>query len=112
MNRLLLPASLAATLLLLTACGSTGDVAESASGGSDSKSQYEKVMKDAEAAYKEVDKAGGAWAYTEDTLGEAKKAAEANDFAKALELAKEAYDQSVLAKQQFEGQVNAGPYLF
>jgi hypothetical protein len=45
-------------------------------------------------------------------MDEAKKAAEANDYAKALELANEAYDQSLLAKQQFEGQVSAGPHLF
>ncbi|MGD8594386.1 MAG: hypothetical protein PVF82_16250 [Gammaproteobacteria bacterium] len=112
MSRFLLPASLAASLLLLTACGSTGEVAESASASSDTKSQYEKAIKEAETAFKAVDQVGGAWAYTEEKMDEAKKAAASNDFAKALDLAKEAYDQSMLAKQQFENQVNAGPYLF
>ena len=112
MNRVLLPAALAASLLWLTACGSSGSVAETASVGPDLKTQYEKTLKDAESAYKAVDQVGGAWAYTEDKMADAKKAAEANDFSKALELAKEAYEESLLAKQQSEGQVNAGPYLF
>jgi outer membrane murein-binding lipoprotein Lpp len=111
MNKVLLPAALAASMLL-AACGSTGDVAETASAGSDLKTQYEKALKEAESAYKAVDQVGGAWAYTEEKMDEAKKAAETNDFAKALQLAKEAYDESMIAKQQFEGQVNAGPYLF
>ena len=112
MNKVLLAAALAAFLLWLSACGSSGEVAETASAGSDLKAQYEKTLKDAEAAYKAVDQVGGAWAYTEDKMAEAKKAAEANDFGKALALAKEAYDESLIAKQQFDGQVNAGPYLF
>lgn len=112
MKRLLIPASLVASVFVLTACGSTGEVADSASTGSDLKSQYENTIKIAEAAYKSVDQVGGAWAYTEEKLDEAKKAAAANDFAKALELAKEAHDQSLLAKQQFDGQANAGPTLF
>jgi hypothetical protein len=112
MSRVLLTATVAASLLWLTGCASSGEVAETASAGSDLKSQYEKILKDAESAYKAVDQAGGAWAYTEDKMADAKKAAAANDFGKALELAKDAYDESLLAKQQSEGQVNAGPYLF
>lgn len=112
MNRLLLTTSLAASLLLFTACGSTGEVAETASGDSDLKSQYEKTIGEAETSYKAVDQVGGAWAYTEEKIDEAKKAAETKDYAKALELAKEAHDESLLAKQQLEGQVNAGPTLF
>ena len=112
MNKPFLLASLAASILLLTACGSTSEVTETAAGGSDLKFQYEKTIKDAETAYKTVDQAGGAWVYTEEKMAEAKKAAEANDYAKALELAKEAHDQSLLAKQQFDNQSNAGPTLF
>ncbi|WP_455209889.1 hypothetical protein [Kaarinaea lacus] len=112
MNKFLLPASVVAFLLLLTACGSTGEVTETTPASSDLKSQYEKTIIEAESAYKSVDQAGGAWAYTEEKLDESKKAAEANDYAKALELAKEARDQSLLAKQQFESQVTAGPTLF
>lgn len=112
MNRVLISACLAAWLLMLNACGSTGESLQSASAGPDLKAQYEKAIKDAETAFKAVDQMGGAWAYTEELMGEAKKAAQANDFAKALEFAKEAHGQSLLAKQQFEGQVTAGPYLF
>ena len=112
MTRLLLPASLAASLIMLAACSSTGEVADAASASSDVKSQYEKTIKEAETAFKSVDQVGGAWAYTEEKMDEAKKAAEANDFAKALDLAKDAYEQSLLAKQQFENQINAGPALF
>ncbi|KPJ91826.1 MAG: hypothetical protein AMJ53_10675 [Gammaproteobacteria bacterium SG8_11] len=112
MKKLLLPVSLAASLLLVNGCGSTGEMAETSSADSDLKSQYEKTIKDAETAFKAVDQVGGAWVYTEEKMDEAKKAAQANDFSKALELAKEAHDQSLLARQQFESQVNAGPTLF
>lgn len=112
MNKPYLVASFAASILLLTACGSTNEVTEPVSGGSNLKSQYDKTIKEAETAFKTVDQVGGAWAYTEEKMDEAKKAAEANDYSKALVLAKEAHDQSLLAKQQFDNQINAGPALF
>ena len=111
MNRILLPVSLMASLVLVTACSSTGDMS-AAAGSADAKGQFETAIKDAENAFKAVDQVGGGWAFTEDMMDDAKKAAAANDFDKALQLAKEAYDQSVMAKQQYESQMNAGPTMF
>jgi len=111
MNRILLPVSFAASLVLLTACGSAGEVKTAGAAG-DAKAQYEKTIKEAESVFKSVDKVGGGWAFTEDMMDDAKKAAAANDYDKALKLAKEAYDQGMLAKQQYESELKAGPTLF
>lgn len=111
MKKVLLTMSVVASLALVSACASTGETSEAA-GASDNKAQFDKTIKDAETAFKAVDQLGGGWAYTEEMMDDAKKAAAANDYDKALKLAKEAYDQSVMAKQQYEGQLNAGPTLF
>jgi hypothetical protein len=111
MRNVFLPIIATASLVLFTACSSTGKQNE-AGVVTDSKAQFDKAIKEAESAFKAVDQVGGGWAFTEEMIDEAKKAASANDYGKALQLAKEAYDQSIMAKQQHESQVNAGPTLF
>ena len=113
MNRILLSIAIAGSMLFAAACSSTSEKGEGMEGGmGDAQSQFEKVLKDAEAAYKDVDQMGGAWVFTNKQIEEAKTKAAAKKYDEALALAKEAYDQSVLAKAQFESQKKAGPTLF
>jgi len=80
--------------------------------GGDVQEQYSKMLSNAEAAYKTVDQAGGAWAYTEELINDAKQKASENKYDEALALAKEAYGQAKAAQVQLESQKKAGPYLF
>jgi len=100
-------------LMPLSACSLfTANSGDSESGGGDLESQYTQTLGDAESAYKSVDKMGGAWAYTEDLIKEAKQKASEKDLGKALELAKEALAQAKSAQVQLESQKDAKPYLF
>ena len=112
MSRFLLPTIIAAFLIFLTACNSSVETGEAAANTADSKAEFEQTIEQAEAAYKAVDQVGGGWTLTEQMMDESKKAAAGNDYASALQLAKDAYDQSVMAKQQHESQINAGPTRF
>jgi hypothetical protein len=112
MKKFLSIASMAVLLLLQIGCSSGGGTMESATATGDTQTQFEQVYKQAEDAYKKVKDAGGAWAYTEDTLKEARQAADAKDYDKATKLAKNALEESEIARVQFEGQKQAGPYLF
>ena len=80
--------------------------------GGDAQAQYDKMINSAEATYKEVDQMGGAWAYTDELISDAKKMATEKKFNEALELAKEALAQAKAAQSQFDDQKKAGPYLF
>jgi hypothetical protein len=112
MNKILLPVGITVSLMMFSACSSSAGKNEATAGADDTKAQYEKTLKDAETVFKAVDQVGGGWAFTEDMMSDAKKAAASNDYGKALQLAKEAYDQSVMAKQQYDSQIKAGPTLF
>lgn len=106
--------TIAVSVLLLSACSLFEGVSSgtgSSSGGA-AKAQFEEIYAKAEQALKQVTSAGGAWAFTEDTLKEARSLAEKQEFDKATKLAKDAITESEIALQQFESQKNAGPYLF
>jgi hypothetical protein len=65
-----------------------------------------------EEAYATLEKQGGAWRDTKDTLDDAKKAMAANDAATASKLLGKAKGEVEMAKVQLEQQKNAAPYLF
>jgi len=100
------------SMLFIAGCGLFTGVENNAGDGGDDKAMYSKVLMDAETAFQYVDQSGGAWAYTEDLITEAKQKAAQNKFDEALKLAKEAHDQALAARAQMEGQKKAGPYLF
>ena len=100
---------------LLTACTENvvtdeGSVSPSAAAGS--ASQYEALYKEVTDKYQEVDKAGGAWAFTAETMDKAAEAAKKKDFDGAIKLLKQASDETAMAKAQLEQQKNAAPHLF
>lgn len=101
-------------LLGLSACAQMDGFEQSgaASAGSGLQAESEQAISVAEQAFQEINKRGGAWAYTEETLDAAKEAVKSKDYDKALKLAKEAHDQAMMATKQFESQTGAGPYLF
>lgn len=75
-------------------------------------SEYDNMLAQVSAEYKALDKAGGAWAYSDELIEKAAEAAKSKDFAKAMKLLKEANDEISLAKAQLDQQKNAKPYLF
>ena len=112
MNRFLAIGTMS-LVFLLAACSTTSEQAVSEPAGAmDDQSKYTALITKAEAAFKEASQMGAAWAYTEDMIKDAKTRASQNQFDEAIKLAKEAYDEAVLAKAQFESQKDAGPYLF
>ncbi|MDH5324442.1 MAG: hypothetical protein OEZ68_03985 [Gammaproteobacteria bacterium] len=102
---------IALTTLLFSACGTTTNTS-SVQSEPDTQTQVGSMIAQAEAAFKAVDQLGGAWVNTEDMIVEAKTKASKNEIDAALKLAKEAYDEAVLAKAQFDSQKSAGPTLF
>lgn len=106
----LLTSAIVFTVVLTSAC-STMAVQETME-NNDPKAMFEMQLSKAEAAYKEVDAQGGAWRDTEETLEAAKKAAESQNYEKALELANDVLSESMLAKQQSDSQKNAKPWVF
>jgi len=82
--------------------------------GSDSKksSEFESMYKQTMDEYTKLDKEGGAWSETEETLDKAVAAAKANDYSKAMKLLKNAADETNSAKSQFESQRKATSTLF
>jgi hypothetical protein len=79
---------------------------------SGAKAQFEELYAKAEKALKELSSAGGAWAYTDETLAEARKLADQQDYDKAIKLTKDVMSETDIALQQFQSQKQAGPYLF
>ena len=106
--------TMAISVVLFAACSMMeGDSSEEgAPMSSGAKAQFEEVYAKAEKVLKQVSDAGGAWAYTEDTLKDARSLAEKQDYDKAIKLAKDAITESEIALQQHESQKSAGPYLF
>ena len=106
--------TIAISMVLFAACSiMEGDSSEQGTAmSSGAKAQFEEVYAKAEKALKQVSDAGGAWAYTEDTLKEARSLAEKQDYDKAIKLTKDVITESEIALQQHESQKNAGPYLF
>lgn len=97
----------------LSGCGLFSNTTTSSSGDyGDSQQQFNIVLADVEPMFAELDKSGGAWAYTEDLILEAKQKSSEKQFDEALKLAKEALEQTRAAKAQLESQKAAGPYLF
>ena len=111
MKRIAVLTHLVALIMLTSACSSTPQKDDDAQ-GNDMQVQYTKLINEAETTYKEVDQMGGAWAYTEELIQEARTKASQNKYDEAIKLAKDAYDEAISAKTQFESQINAGPYLF
>lgn len=102
-------------LVVFSGCSlfeSTGGTTEGSAVGAGINPQFDELYARAEAAYKEVDKLGGAWAYTGDLLKEASEHAAKKDFGKAIPLAKAVIAESEMALQQFRSQQGAGPHLF
>lgn len=84
--------------LVLGACATTGKEASA-----DAASQ---AIAAAEAAREKVAKVGYEWRDTGAIIDEAKKAAEAKEYTKAVELANQAERQSQAAMEQYESQKN------
>ena len=110
-HRLLMIFVLAVVVLGLNGCESMGTSDEGALGG-DAQSQFEQLAKDAEATYKQALGMDNVWRDTEEKLDDAKKAAKSGDYDKAITLAKEVKEESLLAIEQAKLQKNAGPTLF
>lgn len=98
------------SVALVSGC-STMDMQETVESG-DPKALFEAQISKAEAAFKEVDAQGGGWRDTEETIEAAKKAAESQNYAKAVELVTMAMDEVQLAKAQSDSQKNAKPWQF
>ena len=99
MKKYLITAFLA---LFLAACAGT-----TAKEGDAAPDQVSTAISEAEAAAEKADSVGFLWRDTEAMIEEAKKAAEAENYDKALKLAEEARRQSELAYQQYLDQRDA-----
>lgn len=104
--------SMLLTASLSVGCGLFSGPGEDMADSGTTQERYNQTLKDAEAAYAEVDKMGGAWAFTEELISDAKSKAAQNKLNEAITLAKEALFQSRTAKEQLLAQKKAGPYLF
>ena len=106
---------LSSVILVMSGCSlfseGAGDSGKSGGGG-EKQSAYETMLKQVTEEYKEVDKMGAAWAYTDETLEKAAEAAKINDFDKAMKLLKSAEEETQLARAQFEQQKKATSTLF
>ena len=81
-------------------------------GSGSAQDQYAATLAQAESAYSEASKSGAAWRDTGELIESAKKEAKQDNFDKALELITSALNESQLARQQGDGEKNAGPWLF
>lgn len=84
----------------------------SESAGATGNAEFDNMLAEVTAKYNSLAKEGGAWTISEDNLKEATKAAQKNEFDKAIKLLKEVDEQTTLAKAQFEQGKKAGPHLF
>lgn len=73
---------------------------------------FEKLYNEASQAASAANEVGNLWRDTEELLKKAKHASETKDMVKAVKMVKDALQQARLAKEQFEEQQTAGPYLF
>ena len=87
---------IAALSLLLSACATTGSTATA--------TEATQAIAAAEAATGKVAKVGYEWRDTRAIIDAAKKAAKAEDYDKAAELAKKAEHQSLAAMEQYKSQ--------
>lgn len=71
------------------------------------KSNYERVLGEAQAAFDKSAMMKHAWSTADDALTDAKKAADAGDWATAIKLAKKAREHSELAQAQAVSETNA-----
>jgi hypothetical protein len=71
------------------------------------KSNYERVLGEAQAAFDKSAMMKHAWSTADDALTDAKKAADAGDWATAINLAKKAREHSELAQAQAMSEANA-----
>ena len=71
------------------------------------KTNYERVLGEAQAAFDKSAMMDHAWSTADDALTDAKKAAEDGDWEKAMKLAKKAKDHSELAQAQAMAEANA-----
>ena len=92
--------------------GTTGGDEMAAAGGSSGNGSYDELLKQVTDDLKELDSAGGAWAYTDELIEKAQEAAKAKDFDKAMKILKDASSETKLARAQLESQKKAGPSLF
>lgn len=96
--------------LTLSACGSTGDMADQASAGGSA--DVEQLIKDAEAAVKKAGSVGSAWRDSSKFLKQAKAALSKGDVETAKKLAMKAKFEGEMGHQQGMEQQKAGPWLF
>ena len=98
------------TLFALSACSSTGP---SEGKGGDGNAEVAAVIKDAEAAIKKADSAGGSWRdSSKKYVKQAKAAVSKGDLETAMKLAKKAKFEGEMAYQQAMSQKDAKPWLF
>lgn len=90
--------------LFLAACAGT---AARDNPGAPEAQEATQAIKEAEAAAEKADSVGYLWRDTEDMIKEAKKAAEEENYDKAVKLAEEARRQSELGYQQYLDQKDA-----
>ena len=97
-------------LFALSACSSTGSKSDK---GGDGNAEVAAVIKEAEAAIKKANSAGGAWRDSQKKfVKQAKAAASKGEMEKAMKLAKKAKFEGEMAYQQAMGQKDAKPWLF
>ncbi|WP_455218308.1 hypothetical protein [Kaarinaea lacus] len=99
-------ALLAALILALGGCASTGGEAKAPATAESAK----EAIAAAEAAVKQAK--GNEWRDTGKFIKQAKEALEKKDFEKAVKLAKKAKSQGEMAAAQGKAEANAGPWLF
>lgn len=109
MKKLLIPALLASSLILLGGCASTQTSEPQAAKPSAEMTAFQQSYDSAAAALKTANSVGGEWRDTGKFMKQAKAAAEAGDFAKAQKLVAKAKFQAEMGYQQAMAEQNAGP---
>jgi hypothetical protein len=110
MKKLLIPALLASSLILLGGCASTQTSEPQAAKPNAEMMAFEKSYDATAAALKKADSVGGSWRDTSKMMKQAKAAAEAGDFAKAQKLIDGAMFQAEMGYTQAMAEQNAGPH--
>lgn len=99
--------------VVISGCESTGGSAPMAGSGGNDQASIASLIKEAEAAIKKADAAGGSWRDSKSKHIKAAKAAlSKGDLATAKKKAMQAKFEGEAAYQQAMSQKNAGPWLF
>lgn len=106
-NKRFLHATVLACALALGGCA--GDTTRTAQPASGAEMEAGEAIAAAKAALATAEKTGFAWRDTGKMIGKAEKAAAEGDYARAIKLAEDARQQSILAAKQSRDQANASP---